>query len=180
MKHWTIQHSRYILKDKWITVRADSCVTEHNVLVEPYYVLEHADWVHIVAFNHQNEVLITQQYRHGTQCVCTEIPCGVMEAGEKPLEAAHRELQEETGCTVETMTQVGQFYANPSNQTNTVHCFLAQGTVVTGETHFDDSEDILSEFVPIEQILEMIAEGTFSQGLHIASLYLGLRAAGYQ
>lgn len=172
MEHWKIQQSQYLINDKWITVRADSCVTEDGVCIEPYYVLEYTDWAHIVALNPHNEVLITRQYRHGAQCLCTEIPCGV-------IEAAHRELQEETGCTVTDMKQVGQFYANPSNQTNRVHCFLAYGTAVTGDTNFDESENILFEFVPVNDVLDMMAQGKISQGLHIASLYLGLRAAGY-
>ena len=179
MEHWKIQQSQHLINDKWITVRADSCVTEDGVCIEPYYVLEYADWAHIVALNPHDEVLITRQYRHGAQRLCTEIPCGVIEAGEAPLEAAHRELQEETGCTVTDMKQVGQFYANPSNQTNRVHCFLAHGTVVTGDTHFDESENIQCEFIPVNDVLDMMTQGKISQGLHIASLHLGLRAAGY-
>ena len=175
MKHWTIETSEYVLQDKWITVRADSCRTERNINVAPYYVLEYPDWTHIVAFDAHKRVLITRQYRHGARKICTEIPCGIIEKHETPIDAACRELREETGCTVGEMTLIGTFYANPANQTNRIHSFLATQTEVTEHTHFDMTEDITCEFVPINTIYTLIEQGEFNQGLHIASLLLALQ-----
>ncbi len=48
IRPWKTLESKYILKDKWMTLRADRCETPDGVVVEPYYVQEPCDWVHIV------------------------------------------------------------------------------------------------------------------------------------
>ena len=178
MKSWKTIKAEYLLRDKWLTVRVDTCETPSGTIVEPYYVLEYPDWVHIIAFDHNNHILITSQYRHAVNKICAEIPCGIIETGETPIEAAHRELLEETGCAVAELKPIGCFHPNPATHTNSVHCFLALGTVITDVPNQDVSEDITFEFVPVSHILELIEDEEFSQGLHVASLMLGLRNAG--
>ena len=95
-----------------------------------------------------------------------------------PIDAASRELLEETGCTVAEIKPIGCFHANPATHTNIVHCFLARGALITDAPSQDVSENITFEFVPVSNILELIENGEFSQGLHIASLMLGLRDVG--
>ena len=51
---WLTKTSRYILEDKWISMRADVCETAEGVVVDPYYVMESSDWVHIAAFDKDN------------------------------------------------------------------------------------------------------------------------------
>jgi len=98
VKPWKILKSTYLIKDRWRTVRADRCETENGVLVDPFYVLEKQDWVHVVAFDSEDRVLIIRQYRHGVEQICAEIPCGVLEDSDRsPLEGIKRELLEETG-----------------------------------------------------------------------------------
>lgn len=177
MKPWRTIKSKYLLRDKWLTVRADTCETSEGVLVDPYYVLEYPDWAHIVAIDSMNRVLITKQYRHAVGRICSEIPCGVIEPKEAPVEAAKRELLEETGCTAGTFEKFGCLNPNPATHTNTIHCFLARDTAITEEPKQDDSEKIEFEFLPIDEIFRMIENGEFSQSLHIASLLLGLRTA---
>ena len=178
MKHWKTTKSEYLLRNKWLTVRLDTCETSDGVLISPYYVLEYSDWVHIIALDSNCQILITQQYRHAVKEVCTEIPCGIIEHGELPEMAAHRELHEETGCTSKKLKFIGEFYANPATHTNRVHCFLAYDTTISDNPHQDDTEEITFKFLPIEKVFELIEKGTFSQGLHIASLMLGLRKSG--
>jgi 8-oxo-dGDP phosphatase len=57
MRPWKTEKSKYLLKDRWLTVRADTCVTSHGVRVDPYYVLEARDWVHILALDSDNNIL---------------------------------------------------------------------------------------------------------------------------
>ena len=91
-KPWTVTASKYLVQDKWLTVRADRCQTARGVTVDPYYVLEYPDWVQIVAFDADNRILVTQQYRHAAGSLCLELPCGIVEAAdETPLAAARRE-----------------------------------------------------------------------------------------
>ena len=175
LKPWEVTDSRYVVKDRWMTLRADDCRTASGVVVAPYYVQESADWVHVAAFDKQNRLLVTRQYRHGTGKISTELPCGVMEEGEKPEGAVLRELREETGAEVDSLVPLATLDPNPARRSNRVFSFLAQGTRIVHQQNLDESEEIEFEFLPLQQVLTMIDSGEFTQALHIASLFLALR-----
>lgn len=178
-KPWTVTASEYLIQDKWLTVRADRCRTVRGVTVDPYYVLEYPDWVQVVAFDADNRILVTQQYRHAAGSLCLELPCGVVEAAdETPLAAAQREMLEETGYASDHFERVGSFSPNPATHTNTLHCFVARHVYRSQEASQDDTEDVSSRFMSIESVMEAIEAGRFAQALHIAALLLSLKHIG--
>jgi 8-oxo-dGTP pyrophosphatase MutT (NUDIX family) len=172
---WKVLGSRYVLRDTWMTLRADRCEMESGVTLDPYYVQELPDWVHIVAFDDHDRVLIIRQYRHGAGVISNELPSGTVETGELPAAAARRELLEETGCTAETLLPLPVLSPNPARYSNKVHAFLATGTRYAQEQTLDATEEIESQFLAVPEVLAMIDAGIFPQALHIASLYLALR-----
>ncbi len=178
MKPWHLKKSKYVLKDRWIAVRADECVTEHGHVVEPYYVFDYPDWIHLVAFDQDMRVLLIRLYRHGTQSINWEIPAGVVEDSEEPVETAKRELMEETGCKAERYALLGSLTPNSATHRNRVHCLVAYGCRKVADPSLDDSEDIESAFTPVKDLLQMIDTGEFFQALHIAAIMLALRHAG--
>ena len=176
---WKTIKTKKLIEDKWLTLRADTCETERGIIVDPFYVVECSDWVEIVAFNDNEEILLIQQYRHGAGKISTEIPSGIMESEDaSPIEAAKRELLEETGCSAERFEHVGWLHPNPARQNNKNHCILAMGTRVIQEPQPDLTEDIRFEFVPLKKLIELIEKGTFFQALHISSLFLALKHRG--
>jgi 8-oxo-dGTP pyrophosphatase MutT (NUDIX family) len=176
---WKTIASRKIIQDKWIKLRADKCETAQGKIVDPYYVQESADWVHVVAFDAQDQILITRQYRHGAGIISVEIPCGVVEDGEDPADAMRRELLEETGCTIASLEPLGVLSPNPARYSNRLFPFVALGTRVEHQQNLDHSEDIEFEFVPINKVLSLIDSGSFKQALHIATILLALRNRGF-
>ncbi len=176
---WKIIKTKKLVEDKWLTLRADTCETERGIIVDPFYVVECSDWVEIVAFNDNEEILLIQQYRHAAGKISTELPSGIMESEDaSPIEAAKRELLEETGCTADLFEHVGRLHPNPARQNNRNHCILALGTRVIQEPQPDLTEDIRFEFVPLKKLIELIEKGTFFQALHISSLFLALKHRG--
>ena len=96
-KLWKIVKSDYIFKRPWLTVRQD-CVELPNGHRNPeFYVQEFPDWVNVIALTEEGLFVFEKQYRHGLRMTGYELCAGVIEEGESPLEAAKRELQEETG-----------------------------------------------------------------------------------
>jgi len=179
IKPWKILKSRYLIRDKWLTLRADMCETDDGAIIDPFYVFEKSDWAHVVGFDDEDRVLIVRQYRHGSQTVCAEVPCGVIDKDDvSPLEAAKRELLEETGCVAERMECLGVFYANPARQTNRVHSFIAFGVKKVAEQNLDKTENIEFEFVDLQTLMSLIDTGEFAQSLHISSVLLALRKNG--
>ena len=176
---WTVTASKYLLRDKWLTVRADQCWTARGVPVDPYYVLEYPDWIQVVAFDAEQRVLVTQQYRHAAGSVCLELPSGIVEeSDETPLAAAQRELREETGYASDHFEAVGHFSPNPATHTNTLHCFVAYDVSRVQEASQDETEDVSSGFMSIDALMAAVEIGRFSQALHVASLLLSLKHVG--
>ncbi|MCP4752161.1 MAG: NUDIX hydrolase [Proteobacteria bacterium] len=173
---WKTLKSRYIVDDEWLTLRADRCETAEGVIIDPFYVLEKNDWAHVVAFDSKDRILIVRQYRHGSATVCAEIPAGIVDNSDaSPLEAAKRELLEETGCAAERYQEVKKTFANPARQNNFVHCFLAYDAKKVCEPCFDETENIESEFVGLDELFALIDSGEFSQAIHISSVFMALR-----
>ena len=173
---WKILKSTYLIKDRWLTLRADTCETGEGLLIDPFYILEKRDWAHVVGFDAQDRILVVRQYRHGSKSICVELPCGVIdESDASPLQAAKRELLEETGCKSAHYENLGSVYANPARQTNRVYAFLAFDVRQIAEPKLDATENIEFEFVNLSTLFQLIDSGAFSQSLHIASVFMALR-----
>ena len=94
-KTWKVLDSEYLIKRPWLTARRDHLLLPDGREIPEYYVLEYPDWVNVIAITKDGYFVMERQYRHALGCTCYELPCGVMEEGETPLDAAQRELEEE-------------------------------------------------------------------------------------
>lgn len=178
LKPWRTIESRYLIRDPWMNLRADRCELPNGKVIDPYYVQELRDWVQIIAFDDQDRILITRQYRHGAAMICAELPCGTVEPGETAEQAARRELLEETGCVVDTLQPLCSLSPNPARYSNRTHTFIGTNTRRVQQQMLDDTEEIEFEFLTIPEVHALIDSGHFPQALHIASLYLALRSRG--
>ncbi len=175
---WRVTASRYVHKDRWISVRADDCVTDEGAVVAPYYVLEYPDWVEVVALDADDNVLLVRQYRHGLGGFSIELPAGGMEPAETdPVAAATRELMEEAGCVGE-MSLIGDTRPNAGTHTNRIHTLLARNVVQVAEPLDDPTERIERFWVSAGEALRMALAGELTVGMQVASLLRGLAHAG--
>jgi len=107
-----------------------------------FYRLQGPDWVNVVAFTREGELLVVEQFRHGIDAATLEIPGGGCDAGETPAQAARRELREETGFISDRWVSLGSCTPNPATQNNRCHSFLALDCEAEGELELDPAEEL--------------------------------------
>jgi 8-oxo-dGTP pyrophosphatase MutT (NUDIX family) len=142
-------------------------------------VLACPTWVNVVALTPERRLVVVRQFRFGTRKVTTEIPGGVVDAGETPAATASRELREETGHTAERWSSLGTTEPNPAFQDNLCHHFLAEGARATHELELDPGEDIEVASLSEPELLAAIAAGEIRHSLVLCALarIFDLRAA---
>lgn len=177
---WQVLSSTPILKDRWIDLRADRCLTASGAEIAPYYVLTYPDWVHVVAITTDDRLVLVRQYRHGAGEAVLELPGGVMDpADADAAAAARRELLEETGFAAGTIEPVSCLFANPAIQSNRVHIMLATGLDQRGAQSLDRGEDGLTvELVPVADAVAGLAGGLIGQSMHVSGVVLALQKLG--
>jgi ADP-ribose pyrophosphatase len=175
---WKLLSSTYIHKGPWATLRSDRCEMPGGHIVEDYYVLEYSNWVNAVAITEDNKILMVNQYRHAAEIVSLEIPGGVIDDGESPVQALRRELLEETGYQFDDFELLCTVYANPSTANNHTCCYLARGGKNVQEQSLDEQEEIVVETYTIEEVKQLLAQNKIAQALHCTGLYYALIKLG--
>ena len=170
-KKWKVLSSEYLIKRPWLTARRDVAELPDGRINHEYYVLEYPDWVNIIAVTKDGQIVMERQYRHGLGNTCYELPCGVVEAGETPLEAAKRELQEETGYAGGEWKEWMTLSPNPATSTNLAHSFLAVGVEKVSGQHLDATEDIDVYLLSQDEVRELLTENQILQALMAAPLW---------
>ena len=158
MEKWKLLSSEYICKEPWATLRKDTCELPDGRINDHYYVLEYPDWVNMVGITEQNELLVIKQYRHGAGMLSLEIPAGTMEPGENPVDAAIREMLEETGYAFDHIEEIATLYANPATSGNVTYTYLMTGGRKVQEQALDDHEEIDVYLVPLPEAKKMLLD----------------------
>ena len=177
IKEWKVLESEYLVRRPWLTARRDRLELPDGRIIPEYYVLEYPNWVNVIAITKDGQFVMERQYRHAARKISLELPCGVMEEGETPLEAAQRELLEETGFGGGQWKKLMELSPNPSAMSNTTHCFSAIGVEKIAEQHLDETEELSVLFMTKEEVKRMLNENQICQALMVAPLYKYIYAA---
>jgi ADP-ribose pyrophosphatase len=154
-------------------VRIDTCELPNGQIIEPI-ILEFSDWAGVIALTKTGEMLLIRLYRRGVDAVVWEIPGGMIDPGETPLEAARRELLEETGYGGGTLVPLAVLSPNSDNHTNRYHPFLALDVEKIGPQSEEDLDRIEVFPVPLDEVIQMAVRGELLQTMQVSALFLAL------
>ena len=163
-----IVKSEMAFKGGHIQVRVDRVIEPagHETTRE---IVVHPGAVCVVARPGNDDVILIRQYRHSTEGELLEIPAGGLDPGEDPLEAARRELEEETGYSASTIIPRASFWTTPGFTTEYMWLYEATGLEKT-QTNPDEDEVIEVDIVKIVDALQMIQDGRIRDAKTILGL----------
>ena len=168
---WEMLESEYVYQCPWLSLRKDAVRTAKGVDIPDFYVLEYPIWVNVIAKTSEGFYIIERQYRHGIQQIVYELCAGICEQNEKPIEAAKRELLEETGFAGGNWSYIGRYAPNPSAMNNWSYTFLADGVTKQCAAAQEQTEDIQFFLLDERELLELMTTGKIVEGVMLAPLW---------
>jgi len=172
IKPWQKLSSKPLGDYRIFSVRSDEKISPRTGQKHDFYIIDCVDWVNVVALTREEQFVMVEQYRHGSNTVELEIPGGIMDASEtSPVETAVRELREETGYEGEKARLLGSVFANPAIMSNTCHTVIVENCALKHAVQFDSGEDLITRLVAVADIPQLVTAGKIRHPLVVVALY---------
>ena len=172
IRPWTQTGSKLLGDFRIFSLRADRKISPRTGAEHDFFVLDSRHWVNVIAVTPEQQLVMVEQFRHGSGTVELEVPGGIMDVGEaSPVVTGVRELREETGYAGENARLLGQIHPNPAIQSNTCFTVLIENCRCVHPVEFDSGEDLLTRLVPVVDIPRLVAEEKIQHSLVVVALY---------
>lgn len=175
---WKEVSRKTLVDNEWINFRESVWQFPDGSSLGPFYSYTRRDYVVIVARDTEGRYLLVRQFRQGICKVTNEFPAGGIEDGEDPLEAAKRELLEETGYQGGKWTFLSRVPSAATIADNYASLFLAEDCVKAGGQHLDSTEFADVWLASDGELRMLIYSDKFEQAMHIAAYYMSKDVQG--
>jgi ADP-ribose pyrophosphatase len=153
-------------------LRSDVKVSPRTGEEHDYFVIEAVNWVNVIAVTPDQQLVMIEQYRHGSDTVELEIPGGMMDPGETdPVATAVRELREETGYEGENARVLGKIWSNPAILSNITYTVLIENCRLKHKVDWDHAEDLVTKLVPASDVPQLVADEKIGHSLVVVALF---------
>jgi len=162
--------TKHIFTGRAISLRIDT-VRRSDGRETTREIIEHAPVIAVLAIDDNDNLLLVKQYRTPAEKELLEIPAGGIEPGEEPVDAAIREMQEETGFKPGKLVRLGGFYSTPGFSNEYLHVFLAT-ELAPGRLYAEDTDEIELVRIPLSEIKGLVLNGQIEDAKTLAALTL--------
>ena len=172
IKDWQVLNRKLINDFGIVKIHTKQARSPRTGEVRDILAIDFPDWALVLAITPEKEVVMVNQYRHGIEQVCLELPSGLIDPGDSsPEVAAQRELLEETGYRSSGLIPLGECYPQPAVLSNRCYFFLAENAEKIQEPQMDEGEDIEILKFPLDDIGSMIEKGEINHGMVLLAFY---------
>lgn len=167
---WDIVKDKKLFETPIFSLRQRELLPHNKIETASFYVLDAPDWINVIALTAEKKVVLVEQYRAGIHESSLEIPGGMVDENESPLESAKRELLEETGYQSENWTKLGTTSGNAAILNNYTHIYLAESSIKVDEQNLDGNEDIAVHLLAFDYFLELVKNSTIHHSIVVAAV----------
>ncbi len=160
-----------IYQSKWVNLYRDQVRFPDGRIIDQHHVVSfNTGAVGVIVANDNDELLLIESYRYISQSIGWEIPAGGMEEDETIMDAALREVMEETGHKIEDVSKICSYH--PSNGSTDQVFNIVKARAVGHSQGFDANEVKSIKWFPKAVVREMIKNNEIADGMSLTGLLL--------
>ena len=172
IKPWPKVSTKPLGDFRIFTLRSDLKTSPRTGKEHDFFVIDCVNWVNVVALTSDDQLVMVEQFRHGSETVELEIPGGIMDRTDaSPVATGVRELREETGYEGAAAREIGTVYSNPAIMSNRTFTVFVENCELKHGVEFDSGEDIATRLIPVSEIPKLVAAGRIRHSLVVVALY---------
>lgn len=166
---WKLLNREIVYHSKFLDVFDDTVELPDKTIFDHYSVIKKPDIVIIVATT-DTKIIMIDEYKYAANAIMRALPAGHLKSDEKPIDAAKRELLEETGYSGDDFKYLGTLREYPTKDLHQIHVVLANNTIKQSSKKLDQGESNKLAIKTMESIKSEIKKGKIQSSSTLGAL----------